>query len=210
MCRWAYAKKYGLGWNHNNQSLRELTVPRDLCLDKQGKIVRPLKEAWLSTSGQTVWTSGDQLATCDIGRDSHLLLVDDGRLRRTVSQRDGIFDILIESTQAVPGSPVELRFETPLKADASLNFVANGHARFQDNQTRYSILMLPTVGFTMSNPDHGVLAMPIAPQDLPLRLRVIVEDVDTFHFEAYQEENYFGTLMADDFFSPIEAFVKDE
>jgi len=41
---------------------------------------------------------------------------------------------------------------------------------------------------------------------LPLQLRVIVEDVDTFHKGADQEENYFGKLMADSFFRPLETF----
>jgi hypothetical protein len=42
---------------------------------------------------------------------------------------------------------------------------------------------------------------------MPLRIRILVEDIDTLHKGADEEENYFANLMIEDFFNPVEAFV---
>ena len=40
----------------------------------------------------------------------------------------------------------------------------------------------------------------------PLRIRVIMENIDTFHKKATTRENYFGELMKQDFFHPLQAY----
>ena len=42
---------------------------------------------------------------------------------------------------------------------------------------------------------------------LPMRIRIVTEDVDTFHTDAADAENYFGSVMMDDFYNPVEAFL---
>jgi len=51
MCRWAFAKKYGWGWNHAQQEIEEDNVQeaRRLCWDNStGLLIHPFQEAWLS------------------------------------------------------------------------------------------------------------------------------------------------------------------
>jgi hypothetical protein len=54
---------------------------------------------------------------------------------------------------------------------------------------------------------NGIIDLAIQSQHLPLRLRIIMEDIDTFHNGAEKFENHFGQVMVEDFFNPIEAFV---
>ena len=45
---------------------------------------------------------------------------------------------------------------------------------------------------------------------LPVSLRFISEDIDTIHRDAYKYENFYGNLMKEDFFKPIETYVITE
>jgi len=50
--------------------------------------------------------------------------------------------------------------------------------------------------------------MTVEISSLPLSLRVVVvEDIDTHHEGADEEENFFWKLMADTFSDPLESFV---
>ena len=47
-CLWAYAKKRGLGWDHENQRIAPLHLSRELCTDDMsGLASRPFKESYL-------------------------------------------------------------------------------------------------------------------------------------------------------------------
>lgn len=54
MCRWAFAKRYGWGWNHAQQSIEEediLLQERKLCWDEMtGLLVQSIKEKWRHSS----------------------------------------------------------------------------------------------------------------------------------------------------------------
>jgi len=221
-CRWAYAKIHGLGWNHNNQSLRELNVPRNVCLDDSGKIVRPFVESWDASSSR----GSDPLRHVEPTRSScgvvdsrnRILHVDDGKIKRTVWEQDGVIDIMIETPEShLP----EYKFwmKTQLKGDfeMTLETVGDGHYRLQDDQSRYTFLLLPRKGAPAVT-HHGakdgdktaVVVMIIRPEDgLPIRMRIIVEDLDKFHKDADQMENYFAQQMMEDFYSPVEGFVRE-
>jgi hypothetical protein len=76
--------------------------------------------------------------------------------------------------------------------------------------------MLPAAGVepTISRTDpagtasaNGIIDLAIQSQHLPIRVRIIIEDIDTFHEGAEKLENHFGQVMVEDFFNPIEAFV---
>jgi hypothetical protein len=129
-----------------------------------------------------------------------------------VWQQDGVIDFLFEN--AAVKQSVVLYLETALELSTQpLERVALGHARLQDhrNETRMTLLTSPTAlrvetAAGVGRP-AGVLQLNIEPVHLPVRLRVIIEDVDTFHKGAEREENYFGQVMAEDFFNQIEAFV---
>jgi hypothetical protein len=220
-CRWAYAKKYGLGWNHANQSLAELSVDRDACLDKQGLVTRPFQEVWLaehaslfsSVSVALETGSKETAGTCPLSSSKSQALLHDGQLRRTVWQQDGVIDMLFEDL-GLTGNLV-LRLETLVHSVSLQDTVQPGHVRLQDDRTRMTLLVLPTAGLAATNPtgqttannNGGVIDLAIQTQYLPMRLRIIMEDIDTLHRGAEREENYFGQVMVEDFFNPIEAFV---
>lgn len=219
-CRWAYAKMHGLGWNHNNQSLRELNVPRKVCLDSSGRILRPFVESWEASSalhGDTFHQQQRAELSCgDIGSQNRVFPIDGGKIKRTVWEQDGVIDLMIE-TQETELSDYEFWMKTSLKGDG-VNFktINEGHYRLQGGLSRYTFLVLPRKGAPAithfgANEDDGaaMVIMTIRPEDgLPVRIRVIVEDVDTFHLGADAEENYFAEQMIEDFYSPVEAFVR--
>jgi hypothetical protein len=62
---------------------------------------------------------------------------------------------------------------------------------------------------TVTSPQPGTVDISLEPAFNFLRLRLILEDVDTFHKGADDATNYFGDFMAKDFFSPIEYFLVD-
>jgi hypothetical protein len=226
-CRWAYAKMYGLGWNHANQSLTELQVgDRNACLDGNGLVTQPFREMWRLGSTTTVSSSRVSFAletgsketagSCPLSSKSQAL-VHDGQLRRTVWQQDGVIDMLLEDLGGFVTTKDDLiwRFET-LVQSVSLKNIQQGHVRLQDERTRMTLLTMPAAGVepTISRTDptntasvNAIIDLAIQSQHLPLRLRIIMEDIDTFHKGAEKLENHFGQVMVEDFFNPIEAFV---
>jgi len=87
MCRWAYAKKYGLGWDHESQTVQNLAMSRDVKFALSGKVIEPYRESWLLPGKGAGWS-------------------------RTVWQHDGVIDIHFE---ALPQSNTTVyRMETPM------------------------------------------------------------------------------------------------
>lgn len=73
LCRWAYAKKYGLGWNHKNQTVQDPVVSRNVKYDAASeRVIHPYRESW-STLGKEGW-------------------------RRSVFEHDGVIDIWFEAS----------------------------------------------------------------------------------------------------------------
>ena len=56
MCRWAYAKKYGLGWDHENQKVQDLVISRRVRYSSDGTVMHPFRESWLLPGEQPAWT----------------------------------------------------------------------------------------------------------------------------------------------------------
>lgn len=215
MCRWAYARQYGLGWNQTSQSLRELVSgPRHVCLGKDGLIQQPFQEYWQSDTGKTVEMSKNSPSTartrpCKVTDDNRVVLLNHKQLRRTVWYQDGVTDLLVEN-KSDNSSSIVLQLQTPLtKATAAvgqLRKVREGVWHMQDEHTRFTILTLPRQNIVKPSAAFGAVTV-VIPSVL-LRLRVIVEDIDSFNLDADREENFFGKLMAEDFFIPPEVFVQ--
>lgn len=235
-CRWAYARQYGWGWNHTSQQLRELlSGPRRVCLDNSdrdddadnnsnssGLIRQPFSEMWKNAAGVDVSvssiSSSNRTSTardddsCELTDDNRVVRIDNGRVRRTVRYQDGVTDLLIErgisssSSSSSSDDLLLLQIRTPL-TKATIKAVREGVWHVQNEVTRYTVLTAPSkTNVTASTGADGVVEVWITA--VPLRVRVIVEDVDTFHQGADTEENFFGKLMADDFFNPLEVFVQ--
>jgi hypothetical protein len=213
-CRWAHARLYGLGWDHRNQSLRDLRLDRTACIDPGSRrLLKPVAEVW-STSGfaENGARSAIASSSCQaVGDGNRNLMVDSG-LERVIWEKDGVIDLLIHGVLSKDGS-YALDFVSPL-ADSHLLRIEPGHVRIQTVETRITVLTWPREAL-----DNGVVQEEDAPGTLgsvrvsvkadriPLRLRIIVEDVDALRRGADQVENYFGSRILDDFYNPVEVFV---
>jgi hypothetical protein len=210
-CRWAYARFYGLGWNHNNQSLRELVTPREPCLgDASGLLQRPVVEQYyVSDKSRTLLKTDESAgAACPLKNEFATVALDGGSLRRTVWYKDGTIDLWIEPMSSLK-SPVMLRLETPFPENEQIQVEEKeeGHVRLQGSRTRYTVLLWPKLKVDLkTTAAAGIVEVPLFP-GMPLRLRILVEDVETLRKGADQEENFFGKLMIQDFFNPVEAFL---
>lgn len=203
-CRWAHARLYGLGWNHYNQSLQELKVPRTLCVNNQGLAVKPFAERWLSGDGEHVDSpaSRTMMASCQVGEDRGTLPIR-SNLKRTLREKDGVIDLEITG-DLLQTEKYELLVDVPLHTP-NVQLVSTGHLRLQSNETRFTVLTWPRVVESTHFKEH--LQIPVHAHILPLQIRIIVEDVDIIHKEADEVENYFGNRMIQDFYNPVEAFM---
>ena len=174
ICRFAYAKKYGLGFDHGSQTVEDLVISRQVSYDSNGKVNHPFRE--ISELPGDGW-------------------------KRTVWEHDGVIDLHFET---LPQSNSEIyRMETAVRGDfheleSNVFIVQNGESR---------ITILTSWDADVVNTDAGTVDILLEPSFAVLRLRVLVEDLDTFHKGADKLTNYFGSLMTKDFFAPMEAFL---
>ena len=75
----------------------------------------------------------------------------------------------------------------------------------ENDESRVNILTLPRIE-TATSPIRGSLTLNIPPNALPLKIRVIVDDKDTFHEGAKSSASFFSTLAKEDFYDQIEFF----
>ena len=234
MCRWAYSKRSGLGWNHSQQDVAEPYIPHTTCRNRAGLVGHPFKEYWLSDHDQELKevsvNSEEAKKTCQLSDTNRAIEIDHGNLIRRIYNQDGISDLFIDvapptttlmnnNEQTIYKSSVQryfLKIETPVVAshfsgnhthlEARRNIRGSVHW-LQDRQSRMTILAIPEIPVSMI--DHGVVQFEVPFDALSdtVRIRVVTEDIDHFHTNAKKEESYFGNLMKRDFFTPIEAYV---
>lgn len=215
-CRWAFAKKYGLGWNHTLQTVEDVGIARQTCHDNEMVLTHPFQETWLMGDASRILATTDSkrssLKTC-VTRGTQLerrIQVGDRTLTRTVRNQDGVTDILLNSTNSVfpKSESVILQMKTTIQGDAtssSLIRLSANQYRFQDSVNRFTILANRNIKVFTSG--KGTLAMRISNLNVPLRLRVIVENIDNNYDDMVNRTNYFGRAMTEDFFNPLEKFV---
>lgn len=215
-CRWAFAKKYGLGWNHTLQAVEDVRISRQTCYDSEKVLTHPFQETWLMGDASRILATIDRKQSTPkicVTRGSQfekIIQVGDRTLRRTVRNQDGVTDILLNSSNSVfPKSEnIILQMKTSIKGDAttsSLIKLSANHYRFQDSTNRFTILTNRDVKVFTSG--MGILAMRISHLTVPLRLRVIVENIDNDYDDMVNRTNYFGRALTEDFFNPLEKFV---
>ena len=216
LCRWVHAKKHGLGWDHEQQQLvNDLKVPRTTCLDENGLVQKPFEENWITASGAYATTgtgSRDQAdkrsPVCNLQEHSenvdrilHLSEPDNGNWQRTVWDNDGVTDLVVEGTKNIG---LKLQLTTPLTIRTT---VSQREFWFQDSQSRMTILTSHDLDVDdmplQFLSTRGVVVVEI-PFTSAMNIRIIVEDLDTLHPGATERANYFGKIMTEDFFHPIE------
>eukprot|EP00934_Nitzschia_sp_Nitz4_P000456 Nitzschia sp. Nitz4//scaffold45_size130396//119722//120969//NITZ4_003473-RA/size130396-processed-gene-0.233-mRNA-1//-1//CDS//3329552470//456//frame0 len=201
MCKWAYAKRHGLAWNHPAQEVEQPRVSHQTCLNKLGLIKHPFQESWSdATTGKDVSVQGAGGDTCRLDDANRVLLIDNGSVQRDIYDQDGITDLWISGKTE---RKLHLKMDTPI-LDGMLRDLDSGKEWwFQDNVSRLTILLDNDV--EILNPGGSIIQVAVSG---PLRIRLIVEDVDTFHAGAQELRSYFGGIMKQDFVTPIEVSLQ--
>ncbi|KAI2510857.1 alpha-(1-_3)-fucosyltransferase [Fragilaria crotonensis] len=228
MCRWAYAKRYGLGWSHAQQYVHETAIDRKLCLDATTKLIsNPVKESWHKvTKGEysDILKAGDKSTCSEVSKT--LSMTQDVRLTRTVSVHDNVVDIVLSDFIAeVPGSDIVLRLELPV-LNAEGSYFPSPHilvptARgavvsslgIQDAKSK--VVVLASWHTEVTSTKEGVVEVIIRKSDELLqneedemrRIRVVIEDMSELNDKATEfYPSSFAKLLIQDFVDPLELF----
>ncbi|KAL3780861.1 hypothetical protein HJC23_001594 [Cyclotella cryptica] len=215
MCRWAYAKKYGLGWNHVKQSIEPLAVSRETCVESYA-LKSPVVESWWDATGSrrrrlnlTPSDAHRMKSLCPLPNSTFFTArIGDGYLIRSLWSHDGVTDLYLEGHTSQPHI---LRLQFPMAHD-SIKFFNPYTVGIQNESSRIS-LAFNVQGMNNFNLTSDLAAdaveITIHPDTLPLRIRIIVEDQDRFHIGAREEPTYFGKIMAEDVVITPELFALD-
>jgi hypothetical protein len=232
MCRWAYAKRSGLGWDHSQQDVMEPYISHRTCRNKVGLVGHPFKEYWLSDQYRppkgVMVKSEEAIKTCHLTETNRAIEIDHGRFTRRIYDQDGVTDLVIDFNNHVSTNGVAsdggknygpqtyfLKIETPIIAS---HFTRNqtrleagqstqGSVQWlQDSKSRMIILTHPVIPISVI--DVGIVQFDVqAASSDRIRIRVLSENIDNFHHGARNDESYFGDLMTRDFFTPIESYI---
>jgi hypothetical protein len=225
MCRWAYAKMYGLGWDHEQQTVQEPRIPRQLCLEEGKKVVtKPFREVWVERGTKL----GDGNAeTCTTTTSSTTIETDNYKVVRSVMQHDGVTDIHIIGIETESkDEDVVLRLHVDVKNTEGA-FFRNTHtlvpsvrspvvssATIQDEYSKVTVLA--NWETSVHSPDEGIIEIVIHPKGESFdtgpshRIRVITEDVNPLHDKMTEFfPSSFGKLMTKDFIDPVEMYYVD-
>jgi Glycosyltransferase family 10 (fucosyltransferase) C-term len=236
LCRWGYAKKYGLGWDRTKQQVREPRFSRTLCTtDKTGLASKPFQEAWISRN------EDDEIAVPQEGGAEHCSptassTIDNKstyKIERSLLEHDGVIDIVVEHIERESTKQeLVLRLSIPgLRNSEGANF-ANTHSivkdltygpvvssiSLQDEFSKVTILADWTTLIT--SPAEGVVEIVVVEQNengeqpesplfpnIPKRIRVILEDMDFINDKMTE---YFPSPFAKraikDFVDPLEIY----
>lgn len=199
ICKFSYALRHGLGFDYISQEIREPHVPHLTCRNKVGLVSHPFKEYWLSlSSGRPLKVeSKGHDKTCWIDETNRALKIDHNMVTRSIYDQDGVTDFDIDGNFQ---KGYMLKLETPISS-SNLTQIDSKEYWLQDSTSRMTILLSERVKTSLS--ENGVLELVL---HLPLRIRIILEDVDHFHEGAWKRNNYFGAVMKQDFAFPLQAF----
>eukprot|EP00980_Cylindrotheca_fusiformis_P012335 scaffold3020_cov118-Cylindrotheca_fusiformis.AAC.5 len=201
MCKFSYAMKHGLRFDYPSQEVQQPQFPRKTCRNEVGLVEHPFREYWLSGTGAKTAVhveSSESTKTCVLNNDNRLLTIDRGAAHRFVYDQDGVTDFVIDGQGN--DTDLELRIETAISSDSLIHINTQEHW-LQDASSRLTILTSKEVPVSVGK--KGMFQLPVQP---PIRVRVIVEDVDNFHKGAWKNHTYFGEVMIQDFFFPLEAY----
>ncbi|CAB9528471.1 Glycoprotein 3-alpha-L-fucosyltransferase A [Seminavis robusta] len=240
MCRWAFAKRYGWGWDHEQQSIQEADVRenRKLCWDgSTGLLQSPFREQWLSPNfvelevepnGNTDGEMGQGVVCEKLGDDEQqqqqnytqtrsILLPNGDSVNRTIWNHDGILDMFVElesssSSSNTDAQSVVLKMDLPLlltgkEEDEEVSEKTLGNHQFwlQRGDRRVSVLTNHNLLWAS---DDGMVRLFFSLQsNVTFRIRILIEHLDLHRPQHRLEPTYFGQIVAQDFFHPLEKFL---
>jgi hypothetical protein len=188
ICRWAYAKRYGLGWNHEQQVVTETYVPRTFCVQNEEPqlVTKPFREVWMQRGTDNIGGAGNDQddSTCSTPTTSlpwsrTTVELDHYQVERSVLHHDGITDMDIHKiTMGTSQSEnVILRLEfLPHVRNSDGAYFRNTHtlvpnlvqsplvssASIQDENVKITILANWVTSIT--SPQEGMMEIAIHPQ----------------------------------------------
>ena len=240
LCRWGYAKKYGLGWDHNKQRVTQTRLPRTLCTtDTKGLASQPFQEAWLSRNEEEeiVVRSDGGTEKCSTTSMSTIDNKSTYKIDRLLVEHDGVVDLIVKQIQResmMQALVLRLNF-AGLQNSEGASF-SNSHTTVKDLihgpivssmsiQDEFSkVTILADWVTSITSPAEGVVDIVILEQheneerpesplwpDIPRRVRVIVEDMDVVNDKMTEHfPSPFAKRMIKDFVDPLEIYYADE
>lgn len=235
-CRWAYAKKYGLGWDHTAQEVRSVSkVPKDkFCTTADhGLVSKPFLEQWATkkTGGEDekVLEEDAEGESCSSLRTDGRVVVDSFSTHRKVVHHDGVTDFLItETVDENTNAETTLRLQFPGVRNPEGACFYNTHllvdkvsqvssASIQDDLVKITVLAdwdttitsLSEGNIEIAVVKHGE-SKPDQDGSTTRRVRVIIEEMNEI-FDKMTEfhPSSFCKLMTRDFINPIGVFFVD-
>lgn len=230
ICRWAYAKKYGLGWNHTHQLVQKNVIPRKLCIDSDKKLAsRPFRETWATSKNGEIHekVKAEVSESCgDASSADASINVDGYTISRTIMGHDGVIDMALDALDTkTADANLVLRLETAVKNPGLAHF-QNPHITMaavhtplvssislQDERSRITVLASWDTEF--SNPEEGIVELVVQESggddimlaDEKRRIRVVLEDVNNLQDKTTEFfPSSFLNMMANDFVDPLLLF----
>jgi len=206
ICMWSHAYKYGLGWNHKKQLIEPVVLPRETCLE-DGLLRSPAVESWWSSSSQRsvdVTTLSGKSSHCSSTEENVARVGSD--LIRKVWSNDGCTDFYIGGEAS---GPLTLALTFPMEDHGPLHAFDERTAWIQNDVSRVSLVVdrndgAPEVSIAATG---GRVEVTVEPGALPMRLRIIVENLDLHHDGALDLPSYYGETMAEDVWNHPEVFA---
>ena len=219
LCRWAHARKYGLGWNHERQVIKPIALSREACVDNAGLIRHPAVESWWEMVGEGLVSvevkssspnESSSTTTCSLNEEVSMATIE-GDVSRSIWSRDGTTDILL---QGQASKSLVLRLEFPMKQHKPLRQLNSHTAWIQNEVSRISLVMVDGNGHgathLVSSAESGFVSIKVNNSSLPIRMRIIIDDYDCFHEGADQYQTYYGQIMTEDVWSHPQLFSLKE
>ena len=219
-CRWSYARRHGLGFDHESQTVQSTKADRKVSLDADGWASGPVAEKW--QDGDSVsWTAASKdCFNKNITNANRSKRIGSGQLKRTVWEHDGVIDLHVDPVAFVPQDAtfsLGLLLPDAVGGDWDIRgpvgrSLHREQAWIQTNESRVTVFTRPKVQSVLAYPKSAAIPAParivliIPSKTLPLRIRIVVDDIDNFHEGAEKDETYFAKQMEKDFYQPLEFF----
>jgi hypothetical protein len=224
MCKWAYAKRFGLGWNHNSQEVQEPHIPRNPCASSDGFLLKPFRESWYSSSGLGERAKkGSTREDCTTAEGELRVEADDFSVTRIVTPHDSVFDIAFPKCVSKDGEVV-LQLDFPIENWDGAHFrdvhqlIKSQHSSMRSSvsiQDRKSkVTVISNFQTQIRCPSQGRIEVVVQeateqaiPEDEIRKLRVILEDTNPVRDVITEYgTSPFALPLIKDFLDPLELF----
>jgi len=230
LCRWAYAKKYGLGWDHKKQEVRSVSKisNEEFCSTADhGLVSKPFSEQWATKKSgeddEEIFEEDSEGQSCATLRIDGGITVGSFKAHRKVYHHDGVTDFIItESTDEIADAETTLRLTFPGVRNPDGACFYNTHtlvstakgskvssASIQDDLVKVTILA--NWDTTVKSSGEGIMEVAIKSdskgESAPRRVRIIIEEMNIVNNKMTEFfPSSYSKLMTKDFIDPIGVF----